>query len=846
MLPIDEIKPEIQRALARDPSKLKPLIISAPTGSGKSTRLPLWFDEMTDRLVVVVEPRRVACRALATYLSSLRGEAVGQSIGYSVRFEDRTSAKTRVLFVTPGVALRLLQPGQRLADLSGACVLIDEFHERGWETDLLAALLLERFERSPFVLGITSATLDLQSLESSLDADFYEARGRSYPVEISYAGQSQFAPSREGLADRVVGAIKTIVKQDDDHGDVLVFLPGKGEIRQCRDRLQPLQSTHQLQLYVVHSGVPLSELSRILSAGQPGQRRVFLATNIAETSLTVPGITWVVDSGLVRMRMHRGGHTALSLVPTSQASMDQRAGRAGRVAPGSCIRLWDEHYSPQANTSPEVERIELDEVILRAAACGLSANQFARARWIATPPEFAVQDAVSNLKGLGALDDDGLLTDFGQALSRLPVSVYEARMLARTPPELHHTMADLVAILQRGKRLLMPLDMRDETKRLAMVDARRALFDGCQDDISVALRMLREGHPTRHGVNASGLKETRQIAHSLRKLLDPSLPAPHKDPDRPDDRQALVEHLLRHTPESAFVLRQRALKDRKNAKRRSSSQPWTNGTIEVLIDPFEPFDPKDKPQQPAKAGIVLDHIWLGDASGTGTRARGNLLLPCRYQDLADAGLGEVVVHDYTFDKKRRICGVRERTLGQVTIEHQEVRLKGRELCEAVAHLTLENRCFKGLAEPLRDAFHIWRLLNQWESTLDTEHWKLETMQSNPVPEILPYLIEALADLGVQSQADLQLVEHEDLLPDLEAMAGVFPQELDELRNDFPRIWIYQGARYLCTPSPRARKVVMEPANKATKKLKEPPAKHLPRFRGYRVIYKQASRSLTLR
>lgn len=838
MLPIDDIRADVDRAL----QQTKPLIISAPTGSGKSTQLPLWLDEMTDRLVVVVEPRRVACRALATYLSEQRGEPVGQSIGYAVRFEERSSQDTRILFVTPGVALRLLQPGQRFHALTQACVLLDEFHERGWETDLLAAILLERFEQSPFPFVITSATLDLQQLQETLDATFLEAAGRSYPVDIEHLALDAFHPTRENLSERVISAIKYILAEPNDDGDVLVFLPGKGEIRKTQDQLQRIAKTHNMDVHAIHSGVPLQQLTRLLGARGDQRRRVFLATNIAETSLTVPGITWVVDSGLVRMRVHKGGHTALSLVAASQASMAQRAGRAGRVAPGRCIRLWDTHYAAQPSTQPEVERIELEEVVLRATSCGWLASDMKSARWIASPPEFAVSQAIDHLTAIGALDARGALTPMGQKLSRLPVTVFEARMLVDTPAKLHHTMADLVAILQRGQRLLLSLDVRDEQRRQAIIEARQVLFEGCQDEVSVALRILREGDARRHHINPLGLLETRQIATSLRHLLNDKLPAPHRDPDREDDRQALIDHILKRTPESAFVLRKRAIKDK--SSKRSTGQPWTNGQIEVQMDPFEPFSPTDKPQHPPKAGIVLDHIWLGQ--GKGARARGNMLLPCTYQDLARAKLGEVEVGDIQLEKRGVVIGVEERSISRVIIDRQTTKLTGEALCIAVAQLIADNRLFKGVAQKRADLFHLWRLLHNWEPTLDTEHWRLDTIQATTVPEPQEELIQRLKELGVQTSEDLQLLEDEDLYPDLTDMSGVMQMELDDLLRDFPRIWVYQGSKYLCEPNPRAKKVVMQPADKATKKLKEPPAKHLPRFRGFRVIYKQASRSLTLR
>ncbi|MFB6374228.1 MAG: helicase-related protein [Bradymonadaceae bacterium] len=434
-LPIDDVQGEFLEALEAD----GPTVAVAPTGSGKSTRLPLWMDEALDGPILVVEPRRVACRSLAEYLAGQRGEQPGESIGYRVRFDDSTSDETRVMFATTGVALRMLGDTD---EWPFAGVLVDEFHERGWEVDLIVATLRERSKEpdfGPFVL--TSATIEAGKLARKLGADLIESEGRTHPVDIEYWGDP-VAPTSDNLDSRVRDAVQQVVEQPDDEGDILVFLPGKGEISDCKRALGGVASEHDLKLLEVHGRLPPDKMAKAFDEGVD-KRRVFLATNVAETSVTLPGVTTVIDSGLVKMKIHRGGRSALALVATSEASMDQRAGRAGRVQPGRCIRLWSERFRPDATTAPEIERIELDEVILHAGACGLDGEEFDRAKWLTEPPEFAVEDARERLRKVGALTDGDELTELGRRLAELPVDAHDARMLIDPPEHLKGTLADL-------------------------------------------------------------------------------------------------------------------------------------------------------------------------------------------------------------------------------------------------------------------------------------------------------------------------------------------------------------------------------------------------------------------
>lgn len=838
-LPIDALRAELDAALSTHPM----LVVQAPTGSGKSTRLPLWLRDHTDQPVLVIEPRRVACCALATYLAKLAGEPVGRSIGYSVRFEDVRSAKTKILFVTPGVALRMAHK----LNLGGAfpfgAVLIDEFHERGWEVDLCSAILRHHLKRWGGRLIWTSATLEAEALVERLGAHLMRSEGRTYPVEIEYMAQEVHAPTDEDLERRVARAIRHILNQPGDKGEILVFLPGRGEIAGCEEALGGLAREHGLELVPVHASLPMDRLARAFEA-RHGVRRVFLATNVAETSVTLPGVTWVVDSGLVRMQQHRAGRVALALVPASQAAMDQRAGRAGRVAPGRCLRLWDRHWPAQASTPPEIVRAELDDVVLQAACCGLEGRAFDEAPWVTQPPPFAVQRARARLERAGALDARGHITARGRVLAALPVSVQESRLMVEAPPELAATVADLVALMQRSGRLMLP------TSDARVQEAREVLCEGCRHEVAEALVVLRRGDARRHALHPSGLEEARKLADALRatigvkqRVTDDTSPLPEDD--------ALACYMARCLPEAAFALRPRVQKERPDAAERpgyAKRRPWANGEVEVGVEAYVPHAAADREhveRHPPTVGVLLQNTWIGD--GKSVRGTGSLLLPCSPAALAAAGVGELEVGELAVERVGggwRIEAPVVQVLAGVRLASERRTLEGQALREAAARLVLDNRIFKGAAARLRDRLHLWAMLSAWLPEDGEPHWTGAKLGPAPEDE-RAWLVERLGALGLETCDELELLSGDDLVPDLSA-SGLSDEELASLLADFPRVWVYLGGSFACEVQPRARKVWIEPIDQTAKKAKEPPREVLPRFRGFGVMYRQASRVLKLR
>jgi ATP-dependent helicase HrpB len=831
-LPIDILKPDFLNVLG---SPATPIVVEAPTGSGKSTRLPLWMEEGLSGPVLVVEPRRVACRSLAGWLSSQRGEQVGQSIGYHVRFDVQKSPDTRILFATPGIVLRLLQNPERWPF---AGILLDEFHERSWELDLIVTILRERRARAALQgpLVLTSATLEAASLVKTLNARHLLSEGRTYPVELEEE-EGTAPPTRQNLDERLVTAVKKGLQQP---GELLIFLPGVGEIESAKQALSSLARAASAHLVPVHGRLPLDKLAKALQPA-PGQRRIFLSTNVAETSVTLPGVRVVIDSGLVRRRIHRAGRSVLALVPVSQAEARQRSGRAGRVAPGRCLRLWGRQASLQEVTPAEMERIELDELALAAAACGLPL--LTSLPWLVPPPEFAWERAIQRLQQWKALDSNAALTPLGRRFFSLPLSVEEARFVVNAPDALAGTLADLCALLQLRRPLLRSVHSLPKASQDDVKDERANLLQGFRDEVMLSLQLLRFGDARLHGLDAQVLSEARRLSKALRQALQLS----HKDTTPLPTRQELTDFLLQRVPEQVFVLRKRAQQPQKKKRSTSTHQPWANHQgVELSVTPYSlPYDSRETPPSP-RAGLLFSHQWL---SGQGLRVRGigRFLLPCSPQQLAEAGLGDVEVATPVARKvsgEWQISGQVRRVMAGVTLRTEEELLTGRELREAFVLLTMQGQCWTEVREQLLDTLHLTRLLQQWPEPRD---WTTPKEWRQGLPSLEEWLLQRLEELGVESSDDLALLELEDLQWPLLTKVDIAPWDLEALVKDFPRLWEYQGQRYQCLVEPRKRRVIMEPQNEQARKAKQPPAARLlPRFRGLAVDYRKASREFRWR
>lgn len=416
--PIAALLPEVLSALDAQPR----LVLEAPPGAGKTTQVPLALLAAPWRAggkLLLLEPRRVAARAAAGFMAAQLGEAVGQTVGYRIRFEARVSGATQIEVVTEGILTRLIQDDPTLDGV--AAILFDEFHERHLAADLGLALALDvQAELRPDLrLVVMSATLDGERLARFLDAPRLSANGRAYPVTVSHFAARRDEASSAQLRRAVLQAL------DAHPGDLLVFVPGQREIADAQRALESTLPT-DVRVLPLHGELSVEAQSAALNPDPEGRRRVVLATNVAESSVTLPGVRVVIDSGLSREPRFEpnSGFSRLETVTISQASADQRAGRAGRVAEGWCYRLWPESQRLEPNRRAEVSQVELSGLALELAAWGDS-----ELRFLDAPPRGALAAGVDLLKSLGALDASARITPFGRRVLSLGTHPRLAAML---------------------------------------------------------------------------------------------------------------------------------------------------------------------------------------------------------------------------------------------------------------------------------------------------------------------------------------------------------------------------------------------------------------------------------
>ncbi len=527
-LPIWKIHADILHSLQAG----RRLVLVAPTGSGKTTQVPqMLLDAGTagDKMIVVLQPRRVAARTVAARVASERGGKLGAEIGYQIRFDDHTSPSTRICFVTDGILLRWLQDDHTLANLGA--VIFDEFHERNLLSDVALALVknLQQTQRPDLVLLVMSATLDAEPVAAYLDhCPILISEGQSYPVEVGYLP----LPDQRLITAQAAEAVARIINQDGP-GDILVFMPGRGEINGTLDALRGLRTTERVACIPLHGELEPQEQDRAFAPNT--LRKIIVATNVAETSITIDGIRHVVDSGLARVARYDAerGIGTLLLEPISRASADQRKGRAGRTAPGTCHRLWTVfgHKDREERNTPEIQRSDLAEVVLLLHSLGI--QQAATFDWLDKPDPQSVERAERLLTMLGAVHEADL-TPIGLQMLRLPMHPRYSRMLIEA--SLRGCVADaaLCAALVSGRDLLARLDRDDDASK-----ATREMFeDSDASDFITLMRAFEFAKANNfsfercrtHGINA-------QVARQVEQTCQQILHAAHQQ--RLYDRDAL-------------------------------------------------------------------------------------------------------------------------------------------------------------------------------------------------------------------------------------------------------------------------------------------------------------------
>jgi ATP-dependent helicase HrpB len=525
--PITELLPRIRESLAAHPR----LVLEAPPGAGKTTQVPLALldaDWLVGRKIVMLEPRRVAARAAAGFMARQLGETVGETVGYRIRFENKVSAQTRIEVVTEGILTRMLQDDPMLEGVGA--LLFDEFHERHLAGDLGLALALDVQVglREDLRIIVMSATLDGEKLAAFLDAPRLSSAGRSFPVEIAHFP----ARREEALEHQARRAIEHALAAHP--GDVLVFLPGQREIARVEQLLPPLLQKGRvgvglsneanplptspfhgkgegIEVLALHGELPVEQQARVLQPASDGRRRVVLATNVAESSVTLPGVRVVIDSGLAREPRFdpNSGFSRLDVVPISQASADQRAGRAGRVADGFAYRLWPQSQRLEPQRRPEIAQVDLAPLALELAAWGSAALRF-----VDPPPPGALAAGRDLLRRLGALDVPSPLEGEGArragegAISITPLG---KRMLALGT---HPRLAAMLLATNDPKRIALACDLA------ALVEARdplRSRSDALAERWN-ALAALRAGRVP-NDANRSALAAIDAVAKQWRRRL---------------------------------------------------------------------------------------------------------------------------------------------------------------------------------------------------------------------------------------------------------------------------------------------------------------------------------------
>lgn len=545
MLPIHEIAAEI-RAAAKNKNRI---LLTAPTGSGKSTEVPGMIADLpeTEGRVIVIEPRRMAARLLAEFVAKNRSTPLGQETGYAVRFDTKYTEKTKILYLTDGVFQRILQENPTLKGISA--VIFDEFHERRLAVDVALARCLDLTEnaRPDLRLIVMSATLETDNLATYMaPVKQLTAGGRTFPVEILHrphrlpqnhrsAGTQRETPIWEQVTQLTREALAL-----SDPGNILIFLPGTHEIRRTIELLENLPAAKSYEVFPLYSALPPADQERAI---RPSDRpKIIVSTNVAETSLTIPGIRTVIDSGLARSSSYdpRRGINTLLIKKISRAAADQRAGRAGRTAPGRCLRLWSttDHARREEFEVPEVHRIDLSEAVLLLKSSGNEPRNF---RWLDAPIDTSLEKAEHLLRDLHAISPSGDLTEIGIEMAKLPLEPRFARLLLAG---LHYgcfAETAFIAATVQGEGIFASGKTSTARKDFIFPDDPSDFAGEYRAFDSAAAMHFDPRRTAALGIHARGSKDTAQIFQRLLALRGGDLRSP---PDFIGKSEAVAKSIL--------------------------------------------------------------------------------------------------------------------------------------------------------------------------------------------------------------------------------------------------------------------------------------------------------------
>ena len=769
----EALKPKFLTALNKGS-----VVVQAPTGTGKSTRLPIWSLEAGR--VLVVEPRRIVCRSLARYLASRQGVGLGGEIGFATRFETRFDPDSQLIFVTPGIALRWYADGK----LSGYfTVILDEFHERRWDMDLLLALLQADARR----VVLTSATFAGRELAEYVQGTSLTAEDPSYPVRTEYAEETAL-PGSKGLDQRVAKAVGQVLDRTPE-GDVLIFLPGRGEIQAAKSLLDKRLPPDRV--IGLHASTDSATQDAVLAPSD--RQRVILATNVAETSLTLPSVRAVVDSGLERRTFRRNGRTVLGLSVISQASADQRTGRAGRLGPGLCLRLWGRQVKLESCTPPEILREDLSDLVLMAAACGRRMDQLSFPEPL---PQAALDQAQNRLTSMQAIDPEGRITEHGRAFVRLPVDPLLAHLIMAMPDQpTRAMMVDLAAALSAQGRILAslpPVKDREVLKDFAPEEC----------DAVTLIRCLRADPPQKLPVLPGPLREARAISDQLRELC--KLQARSKQEELP--RHGFLAAVLNIAPELLFV------------RRPKRTQAMGNDDMEIQIGAQSRMPEKHL------AALVFDLHSVPGKGTTQTLNVGTCLAPVDMDLLSRFRVGTPSTPIPVWDGERAWIEQTWSVAGR-TVSSERREPQGPELPRAVSRLILEGQILVPAGERIADDVQAWNLavhigLYNGEK-VDADAW----------------LAARLQELGLEESTDLVLLEPDDL-----HFEGIPEWERERFERTYPRRLRLENLDVYVEYHPEKQEILL---TKTGGVRKTPPTRReLPAWgRKWTVRFKDKSRTL---
>ncbi|CAH1582250.1 helicase-related protein [Vibrio rotiferianus] len=781
-LPIDSLQAEFDRLVNQHH-----LVVEAETGSGKSTRLPLWA--ANHGRVLVIEPRRIACTSLAEFLAEQSGQPLGRQIGYAIKLHAHYDENTNVVFVTPGVALRWFAEN-KLASFD--IVMVDEFHERRWDIDLLTAILKQEKQHR---LIVTSATLEGEKLANYLDAKRLRSEGRCFPVTVTHRSEdSRYLPNKKGCENDVVRTVKEAL--EDEEGDLLVFLPGRKEITQCSQMLQNLDDVLVVKL---HASVSDEERHRALTVQK--QRKVVLATNVAETSLTIPNIRVVIDSGLERRTVQRNGRTALTLTNISKASAAQRMGRAGRVAEGACIRLFGEHAPLELVTPPELHREELVEPMLAAACCGYRLSELS---FLDSVPEKSLNSALQILQGMEAIDDQGDITEHGKKVYPLPIDALFADLVTRIQTKAEkEAMIDLAAALSVPAQLYQ-LQGGESAEALAIEEP-----FGC--DASMMIRLVRGEQLPGVNIDVNVFEEAQGLAKQMREVFE----LPELEVASRYKRDELTKAIAKLHPELVFVRRER----RRDA--------LGNGLMEMMVGRNSRFPDR------SEAALVLDSHSVPGRGVKQTLNLASVMLPISLKLLRELELGEWQQGETNYEEEAPRATMHLIYAGRTICTEYQV-LQGGVAVQSIVEMIEDETLLLGFAPLRKQQIQHWKIYN----TLGLNQEPIDKATLDDL-SFSTWLVEQLETLGVESMEDIGLFEADDI-----PFEGIPDWEYQDFAEQFP-LKLLLAELKLDVEYFVSRKLVHVIYTDGNRKG-DPKRWELPRWSGWKVQYKKASRVIDVK